>query len=161
MNRDEVKAEADRLLRASGFRDIEAPSGLISDKPFDGSRAAYYRAAEEMLERYPWAQPHHREIWWRHCQGDASRAIARDLALNRKTVDAIVLRVRSAMQARLSSRSGRPQRPCGHGLHSKGVYVRLAEHELMAADELARRWRCNIVEALRRAATTLAREWAK
>lgn len=150
MTPEQAKALADRLLREAGFRDIESPCGMVSDKPVDGSRAEYYRAAEEELSRRKWRSERHREIWWRHCQGTPARAIARALRLNRKTVDAVITEVRAAMQARVMRRGGRPSNPLGYGSHARGHYVRLSEREEDAAGRLCQRWGAAFPQVVRR-----------
>ena len=155
MTPEEAKAAADAILRRDGFRDIESPSGAIASRPVDGSRAEYYRAAEEQITRYTFRVELHREIWWRHCQGEPARSIARALRLNRKSVQKVIERVRSQMQARMGRRCGRPEDHLGHGMHAKCITVKLSEREYNAAERIGSAWGVGLREAIRRAVLSL------
>ena len=165
MNRDEAKRTADALLRAAGFRDVESgDQRAITDdrhgREPDPTVEDYYRAAHEQLDRFPWSRAVHREIWWRHCQGDRSRHIARALKLHRNTVNGVIARVREAMQARAWRRRGRPSSPDGHYRACFRLRLRLSDNEAAAAFHLAERWGCNVLTAVRRAVVVAANNCA-
>lgn len=160
MNRDAVKAQADALLRAAGFRDIEGSNGAITDdrhgREPDPTAADYYAAAEAQLARFPWRSQAHREVWWRHCQGERSRAIARAMGMHRNTVNNVIASVRAAMQARVRSRLGRPRLVGSLGDGCYGLRVRLRDAEAEALFHLASAWGCGPRAALRKAVLVVA-----
>lgn len=153
MNREQAKAQADALLRAVGFRDIEGSNGAITDdrhgREPDPTAADYYDDAAAQLVRFPWRSAAHREVWWRHCQGERSRAIARAMGLHRNTVNNVIASVRAVMQARARLHTGRPEDPLGHGVHSRAHYVRLNEREENAAERVCKRWGVGFAQAVR------------
>lgn len=102
-------------LRASGFKDIEAPSGLIQRRTVSATAEAnsareeeYFAKAEAFLAAHRFANQLERLIWEQHAQRKGRRVVATTLGIYPKKVDAVVARLKAIME--------RPKRgaPRGH-----------------------------------------------
>jgi len=120
-----------RLLRESGFKDIEAPSGMIAQRrAAPKGDAEYFATATSFLVSYH-CDPFTRQMLELHVDGMKNRAIARKLKTYRKLVDARVNRFKRAMAGMVPIR-GRPRKPDGYGEGSLRITVRLDDDEAAA-----------------------------
>jgi len=84
--RARLKAEADRLLKNSGFEDIEQPDGNLKrwhsrDFQFFYTpdqfkiKQAYFQLAGQLLHEYKFANDQEKTVWWLHSEGKSYREI--------------------------------------------------------------------------------------
>jgi hypothetical protein len=93
-----LAAQWNARLRASGFEDLEGPSGALSDRgnlhPVTETEdahvelahriefgAEYYRWAQAMLHTYRFRNPMERRIWERHASGEGLQQAANELGV--------------------------------------------------------------------------------
>jgi hypothetical protein len=153
-------------LRATGFRDIEGPGGMLAtDVRDDTARAEdgmavgeYYRLALAFLhQRRRRFGRVERKIWALHAAGRSYTQIAaelRSLGVYRRVVAEVVPRLRAEMleHARVALHTrprGRPPVPSGYHRGSYLLQVRLTDAEAEALHAVARRLNCEPHEAAR------------
>lgn len=131
MNQRDIERERDRILRADGFRDIEAPSGIIQRRQVSATTEAnaareeeYFARAQEFLGRHRFTNELERLVWSAHVQRKGRRVVAREVGVYPKYVDEVVARLKAVMKAaEPKKRRGRPKED--DSLRSEGLRYEL------------------------------------
>jgi hypothetical protein len=142
MTREQFKrleAEWNARLRADGFQDIEAPSGVIERRetkaasPAKLRRLAQLEQDREATPRLRFGEPWERKAWELHCDGVSNREIARKMCLYRKLVNQAFWRLRDQV---LRPRRG-PKRDESSMRHDGvNLTVRLTRDAALALDHV-------------------------
>lgn len=149
--KDEWYAKA----RATGFSDIESPSGDIARRSVPETRlseVAELAAARDFLFTYTFADAFERRVWELHAEGASNRAIQRLLGLStRKRIDKVIHRLTVAMLG-CPAKVRRGRRPDPHSLRAEALQVTaylLPSHRL-ALDHICVQLNVSQSEAVRR-----------
>lgn len=172
-----LQDEWNARLRASGFRDIESPSGDIEQRhlkastrlKMDAGASEYMDAARAFLYTHTFRNEHDRRTWELHVEGETNRAIARTLKTEgipggyRKRVDLTIDRLRDAMLAQRAGkrRRGRPRDPGGLRAEGSVAHAMLFPIHVLALDHIRTQLQVSAAEAVRRALLMTARNIAK
>lgn len=129
MNQRDIERERDRILKAAGFHDIEAPSGIIQRRqvlPTTEANAAreeeYFARALAFLGRHRFANELERLVWTAHAQRKGRRVVAREVGVYPKYVDEVVARLKAVMDR---PRRGRPKGHAVDSLRGEGITLRV------------------------------------
>lgn len=85
-----------KILRESGFNDIEHRREISSVIKVDDYKQSYYERAATFLHSYDWTSHHyrsnqkHKEIFEKHCEGLSVRSIAKQLSVCPNTVHRVI-----------------------------------------------------------------------
>lgn len=130
--------------RASGFQDIESPSGQFirggsgyTPGTYNHLRPVHLERARAFLLVHAFRGTFERQVWELHAGGTSNRQIARELGCNRKRVDPVIRRLTAAMEEREKRpRRGRPMDPEAIRRDGVTLTVRLSRAATMALDHL-------------------------
>lgn len=149
-------------LRDSGFRDIEAPGGMISQRQPVASRVedvAGLEAARAFLHAHEFASEWDREVWEMHTDGVSNRGIQRRLKLGtRKRVDATIARLTAVMNGQELRGRGRPRDPDGFRAEGMKLTVRLLPAHVEALGQMRAVFGVGPSELIRRGLLLLGRK---
>lgn len=143
-------------VRATGFRDIESPTGIIPRRSAPAARAgeiAHLEAARAFLETHRFASHWEKRVWELHADGISNRQIARLLRNGRKRVEAALARLTAAMEGRAAQGRRRPGRPADpDGFRAEGMQVKalLLPAHAAALDHIRTVLQVSEAEAVRR-----------
>lgn len=152
----DLEALKRRLLRESGFEDIESRDGIIKrPRPDTFNAGEYLQMATARLVDYQ-CDRFTREILELHVTGMKSRAIARKLATYRKLVDCKVNRFKRWLSG-AERGPGRPPVPGGRGDGCVTVFVRFGDDEAEALFSLTDSLGISRVDAVRLAVRAQAK----
>lgn len=150
-----LKDEWYARARASGFVDIESPSGDIARRSVPETRlaeVAELEAARAFLHTHTFATPFEREVWDLHAHGASNRGIQRLLKLTtRKRIDKVIARLTTLMLgAPVKRRRGR--RPDADSLRAEALQVTalLMPAHRLALDHIRVELKVSAAEAIRR-----------
>lgn len=124
-------------LRADGFVDIEAPSGMIQswDVRSDGNMQDVAALAEDRArgEALRFTTQFERAVWELHVEGLSNRAIAARLCVYRKLVNQTMWALKARMERRRPGPKRNPEAIRHDGVN---LTVRLTREAALAADLL-------------------------
>ncbi|MCA1824367.1 MAG: hypothetical protein LC640_08930 [Frankia sp.] len=124
-------------LRASGFQDIESPSGMLQswDRRSDGNLQDLSALAEDKRqgESLRFDSDFERRVWQLHTEGKSNRAIATQLCVYRKLVNQTMWRLTARAERR---RPGPRRNPEAIRHDGCNLTIRLSRDAAAAREEL-------------------------
>lgn len=184
MNQRQLIEERDKLLKDSGFEDVETADGGILrvssalhhvhrkrdlDHTNFGDIEEYYRRASHFLWERAWYDDTERRVWELHADGASYTRIVRTVKreggrVYRRKVHTLVNTLRAEMlRDELAVRRGRGRPRSQDGLRTHGIQlvVRMSPSAALALDHAVSVLQVSQAEVVRRALVMMARQMTR